>query len=584
MNEDRPVRLNTVSREYNSDVIVEALRELNYQYIPMTPGSSFRGVHDSLVNYLGNERPQMILCLHEEVAISVAHGFTTVTDGACPVLIHDLVGLMNGSMAVYNAFCGQAPVVVLGGGGPISRGTEGRRPIDDLHSAQSQGELIREYVKWVDDPCTLMDTVAGIYRAHQIAVSAPAGPVYLTMDVDMQEGRIAGDYVTPEVADFTPAPPFAADLEQVAAAARLLVDASLPLIIVGGRLVHVPGAPQLLAELAESLGAAVDGSALPSTHPLNVTGTNAVGDADVLLCIDVGDMASTLGTGLGNRPGRTGDRKLIDLSTGDLRLKSWGNAFSAPFRRDVQLLSDPVAGLRALVPAVREIANASVAQTRAAVVRDRVQEVRARQLSHVAEHWDDRPISSGRFTSELWDAVRSTDWLLTSRGGRLWHEGIFEFTDSRQTIASAGGGGGVGYNTGAAVGAALAARDRGQIAIAVVGDGDFFMAHSALWTAVHYHLPLLLVINDNHSFFNDEEHQRRLARLRNRPRENSWIGVHIDEPAVDFASIGRAFGCHAEGPIENPADLHSALHAAVNAVLSGEVALVHVVTEAISDE
>ena len=579
---DRPQDLEKVERRYNSDVLAEVLRDLGFRYVPLTPGSSYRGLHDSIVNHLGNRDPQMILCLHEVVAISIAHGYAKATREVCPVLMHDLVGLMNGSMAVYNAFCDQAPVLIIGGGGPGDRG-ESRRPIDALHSAESQGELVREYVKWVDDPRTLYGTATGILRAHQFALSAPTGPTYVTVDVDVQEEPIPDDYVGPDPRDFAVAPPLAADQDLIDRAVQFLNEASFPVVSAGGRLSLVPEATPLLVELVERLGAAYcesEAVAFPTNHPLNATPDHGViDDCDVVLAVDVVDGSILFGGNRGGSGGKTGDRKLIDLSLGDLHVKSWSNAYSNIYRRDVQLLSDPMVGLKALVEAVRaNPAAESKVTERTARVTERVAKDRASRRAALDEHYDDRPISAGRLTSELWEAVRDTNWLLTSRSGRCWYEGVFEFAGAGQFIGGSGGGG-VGYGPGAAVGAALAARDRGQFPVGIVGDGDFVMANTAIWTAAHHQIPLLLVVNDNRSFGNDEEHQRRMAQLRDRPIVNSGIGVHIDAPAIDFASLARSMGCLGVGPITDPSELSGAFSSAVRAVGAGQVAVVHVVTE-----
>jgi acetolactate synthase-1/2/3 large subunit len=450
-----------------------------------------------------------------------------------------------------------------------------------LHSAESQGELIREYVKWVDDPRTLYGTAAGIMRAHQFATSAPSGPTYVTVDVEVQEQEIPEDYVAPDRREFIAAPPLAADPVRIEQAAQLLSEADFPVVVAGGQLGLVKHATASLVELVELLGAAYyeSGSvAFPTTHPLNATPDHGViEECDVLLMIDVLDGSAILGSGVATTGGKTGERTLIDLSCGDLHIKSWSNAFANTYRRDVQLLSDPLVGLRALVEAVRVLDSSAKATERASSVSARIAETRHKRHAALVEHYEDTPISPGRFTTELWEAVRDSDWLITSRSARLWYEGVFEFAGGGQFIGGSGGGG-VGYGPGASVGAALAARDRGQLPIGIVGDGDFMMANSALWTAVHHHIPLLLIVNDNHSFGNDEEHQRRVARMRGRPEMNAGIGVHIDDPAIDFASLARAMGCHGEGPITHPSELRASLASAVKAVLAGEVAVVHVVT------
>ncbi|MBO0693620.1 MAG: hypothetical protein J2P58_12035 [Acidimicrobiaceae bacterium] len=577
---ERPILIDEASRQFNSDAMADAIRKMGFRYVPLTPGSSFRALHDSIVNYLGNSTPQLILCLDEVVAVSVAHGYSKATEAPCPVLLHDLVGLMNGSMAVYNAYCDHVPLVILGGGGPSDRGS-GRRPIDATHSAETQAELIRNFVKWTDEPTSVYGAMAGIYRATQLAASAPMGPTYVTLDIALQEQGLPAGFQGPDLADFAVAPRLAPDQELVAEALKLINGARLPLIVAGGHLARNAEATPLLVQLLEVTGAAYldeEGSAVPTSHPLNAATDRRIGeDADVMLLVDVKDGSAVLGRGVGAMGGKTGDRKLVELSHGDLGLASWSNVHSNIYRKDIQLLADPLKGLQALLSMASEYITASDAQARRQRIEARLRSSRARLAEQVREHWDDRPISPERFTSELWNAVRDYDCVLASGGGRAWREGIWEFSRGGQFLGGSGGGG-LGYGPGAVVGAALAARDRDQFAVGVLGDGDFLMGNAALWTAAHYGLPALFVINDNHSFGNDEEHQRHVAGNRSRPLANSPIAVHIDDPKVDFSQMARSMGCVGLGPVEDPGRLRDAFDEAVQAVLTGGTVLVHVIT------
>jgi thiamine pyrophosphate-dependent acetolactate synthase large subunit-like protein len=577
---ERPILVDETPRRFNSDAMADAIRKMGFRYIPLTPGSSFRAVHDSIVNYLGNSSPQLILCLDEVVAVSVAHGYSKATAAPCPVLLHDLVGLMNGSMAVYNAYCDNVPLVILGGGGPSDRGM-GRRPIDATHSAETQAELIRDFVKWTDEPTSIYGTMAGIYRATQLATSAPMGPTYVTLDIALQEQELPARLQEPDLADFAVAPNLAPDPELVVEALKLIDGARLPVVVAGGHLARNAAATPLLVRFLEVTGAAyldADGSAVPTSHPLNAaTDRRIVDDADVLLLIDVTDGSGVLGHSAGAMGGKTGSRKLIDLSFGDLGLASWSNVHSNIYRKDVQLLADPLKGLQALVSMASEYITAADVAARRQPIEARLHSSRASLSERVREHWDDRPISPERFTSELWSAVREYDWVLASSGGRAWRDGIWEFSRGGQLLGGSGGGG-LGYGPGAVVGAALAAGDRGQFAVGVLGDGDFVMGNTALWTAAHYGLPALFVINDNHSFGNDEEHQRHVAGNRSRPLTNSGIAVHIDDPSVDFSQMARSMGCVGIGPVEDPGQLRDAFDEAVQAVLTGSTVLVHVIT------
>src|ERR1700674_742760 len=163
--------------QYGSDVVAETLRALALPYIALVPGASFRGLHDSLVNYLGNRDPQMLLCLHEEHAVAIAHGYAKVTGQPLAVGIHSNVGLMHATMAIYNAWCDRVPMLIIGATGPVDAAR--RRPwIDWIHTSTDQGALIRAYSKWDDQPASVEAALNSLARAYSITREAPSAPVY----------------------------------------------------------------------------------------------------------------------------------------------------------------------------------------------------------------------------------------------------------------------------------------------------------------------------------------------------------------------------------------------------------------------
>jgi acetolactate synthase-1/2/3 large subunit len=322
--------------------------------------------------------------------------------------------------------------------------------------------------------------------------------------------------------------------------------------------------------------------AFPTLHPQNLTGDpELLAGADVVLAIDVVDLPALLrpsGRGARDAPADPGVAPaVVDLSSGDLGLRSWSNAFAVPVPRSVQLLADPLLGIGQLTAALRPLVDATAARGRRATLGERADRLRAARRDEIWARWDERRIAPARMVAETWAAVRDTDWLLCLRNTRTWPEGVWEFTGAGQYLGHSGGGG-VGYGPGAFVGGALAARDRGQLGVGIIGDGDLLMAAGALWTAVHYRIPMLVVVNDNSSFYNDEPHQAEMARHRGRPAANSWIGMRIDDPGVAIADLARSYGCWAHGPVEDPDDLAPALAAAVKQALDGAVAVVHVRT------
>jgi thiamine pyrophosphate-dependent acetolactate synthase large subunit-like protein len=460
-----------------------------------------------------------------------------------------------------------------------------RRPVDWIHSATTQAQLVRDYVVWDAEPATPAASVADVVRARQRALSAPQGPAYVSLDAGVQEAALDAPLPLPDLALHAPAPRIAPEPDALARAAELLARAERP-VVVAGRVGLDARATAPLVELVELLGAAYRDDrnvvAFPTAHPQNATGDAALlRDADVVLAVDVVDLPALLDSrGRGARDEQDdvpAAAAVIDLSHGDLGLRSWSNAFAVPVERSVQLLADPLLALSQLLPAVAKRIDARTADARREAVCQRVGLLRARQWAAVEERWEDTPIAPARMVAETWQAVKDIDHLLCLRNTRTWPQGVWKFSGAGTYLGHSGGGG-VGYGPGALVGGALAARDRGQLGVGIVGDGDLLMASAALWTAVHYEIPMLMVVNDNSSFYNDEPHQAEVARHRGRPTENSWIGMRMTDPTIDLAGLARSYGCWATGPITDPAALRPALAEAVAQAQAGAVAVVHVRT------
>jgi len=229
---DRPVPAGVNAAGFGSDVVADALRATDIPYIALNPGASYRGFHDSLVNYLGNERPQMLLCLHEESAIAIAHGYAKVTGKAMAAAVHSNVGLMHGTMAIFNAWCDRMPMVILGATGPVD--SVKRRPwIDWIHTARDQGALVRGYTKWDDQPASPLAAREAVLRANWIANTAPRGPTYVNLDAEMQESKLNEPVAAIDAKRFMPAIDGAAPADRIKSAAELLQGAKHPVILAG---------------------------------------------------------------------------------------------------------------------------------------------------------------------------------------------------------------------------------------------------------------------------------------------------------------------------------------------------------------
>ena len=562
---ERPLPLPSGNALFGSDVVAETLRALEVPYIALNPGASYRGFHDSLVNHLGNVQPQMLLCLHEESAVAIAHGYAKVTRKPMAAAVHSNVGLMHATMAMFNAWCDRMPVLVLGATGPVD--APKRRPwIDWIHTARDQGALVRPYTKWDDQPASAEAARESLLRAYWLARTAPMGPVYVNLDAGMQEAPLADPLPPLDTARFVPDVTSAAPLEQVTRAVAMLRASQHPVILMG-RGSRSDQAWANRVALAETLGARVVtdlkcAAVFPTNHPLHAgppatfpvqEAAQAVASADVILSLDWVDLAGALKAACGTvAPGA----KVINVTLDHQLHNGWSMDHQALPPADLFVAADAdtvVAAMLAQLPAAAAHAEPSPPPE---------PEI---EPGHIAV---------GQMTHALRQAIgpRPASLLHVSLS---WNASLWPFRAPLDYIGSDGGGG-IGGGPGIAVGAALALRGSGRLPVAVCGDGDFLMGATALWTAVHYNIPLLVVVANNRSFFNDELHQERVARMRNRPVENRWIGQRIADPEVDLAQLARAQGALGFGPVTDGADLAATFRQAVEAVMGGAVAVVDV--------
>lgn len=550
---------------YGSDVVAEALRALDVPYIALNPGASFRGLHDSIVNHLANKRPQMLLCLHEEHAVAIAQGWAKVKGTPMAVAVHSNVGLMHATMAVFNAWCDRMPVVMLGATGPVDAAK--RRPwIDWIHTTADQGALIRNYTKWDDQPASAAAARESILRAGMIARTAPHGPVYVNLDAGMQEDQLTDPLPPLDTARFMPLVETAVPAEAVARAAALLKGARRP-VILAGRVGRDPADWKRRVQLAEAIGARVlqdpkGAAAFPTDHTL-FTGfpgnfaahevSQTVAEADVILSLDWNDLAGLLRTACNGVP----KGRVIQASVDYQLHNGWSMDYQALPPVDLMLAatSDMV---------VRQLLGHIEATEPAALTPPPIPEY---VVPSGMIHIDDIALALRHVTKG-----QEVSLLHTSLS---WNPMLWPLRHPLDFLGGDGGGG-VGAGPGISVGAALALRGSGRLPIAVCGDGDFLMGVTSLWTAVHYRIPLMIVVANNQSFYNDELHQERVAQIRNRPPENKWIGQKMIDPGIDMAMMARAQGAVGIGPIEKGADLMPALRQAVKELQAGKVVVVDV--------
>ena len=550
---------------WGSDAVAAILRALEIPYLALNPGASYRGLHDSIVNYLGNTRPQMLLCLHEESAVAIAQGYAKASDRMMGAVVHSNVGLMHASMAIFNAWCDRMPMLILGATGPWDAAK--RRPwIDWIHTASDQGALVRDYTKWDNQPASVPAAYEAILRAAQIANTAPRGPTYINLDAGLQEARIGALPPLPDAGRYRAPDPVLPAPHLVEAAAKLLSGAKHPVILAGRVSRSEAGWKQRVA-LAEKLQARVFtdiklGAAFPTDHPLHAAppatfpspdAAKLLRDADVVLSLDWIDLAGVLKHAWGTEPVGA---KIIRVSPDAHVHRGWSMDYQGLPAADVYMMCEPDAVVPLLLEAVK--ARPAAVVTKPAPLPDSASDV----------------VSIRTLADALNEATKGLDVCLT-RLPLGWNGAYRHFRHPLDYIGSEGGGG-VGAGPGITVGAALALKGSGRLPVAIMGDGDFLMSNTALWTATHYGIPCLILIANNRSFFNDELHQERVAKERSRPVENRWIGQRISGPDIDLAMMARAQGAEGIGPVTKVAELRSAIEKGIRAAQGGAVCVIDV--------
>lgn len=561
---DTPLPARESEEHWGSDAIAATLRTLDIPYIALNPGASYRGLHDSLVNHLGNRDPQMLLCLHDEHAVHIAQGYWKASERLMAAALHSNVGLLHAAMPVFDAWCDRTPVLILGATGPWDAAK--RRPwIDWIHTASDQGALVRNFTKWDNQPGSVAAAMEALLRAAQLAQTAPRGPVYVNLDISIQEEKIGALPAMPDVARYgAPQSPQPAP-ELMAEAARLLSNAKNPVLLAGRCSRRIEDWNARVA-FAEKLNMRVLthiklAAAFPTDHPLHAAppanrlspeARKLIAEADVILSLDWLDLAGALRQSFGAKPVTA---KVIQVSCDAHSHRGWSMDYQALPPVDVYMMCEPDAAVPLLTAAVTARSTPAPAPAPVSAPAPSKDSLTLAGLAHA-----------------LNAATQGVD-VCIARLPLGWHGGYRHFRHPLDYIGFDGGGG-VGAGPGLTVGAALAMKDSGRLTVGLIGDGDFLMGNTALWTATHYRIPCLMVICNNRSYFNDERHQERVAVARGRPPENRWIGQRIADPDIDIAAMARAQGAEAIGPVNSVDELRQALARGVATVRAGGVCVI----------
>ena len=572
-----------------SDFMVDVFKSLGFDYLFAMPGGSFGGLHESIINYGGNDKPEFITCMHEESSVAMNNGYAKIEGKPALVMAHGTVGLQHATINIYEAWCDRVPAYVV-----LGNSADAARRFGDVgwvHSVQDTCSIIRDYTKWDDAPASLTHFAESAVRAYKIATTPPYGPVALVADEELQAGTVQPN-ANLRVPKLSKAAPPQGDAAAVAEAAKLLVAAENP-VIVASRAVHSPEGFRLMVELAETLQAAVVDQHrrlnFPTHHPLNqtlranpagkpITG-QPINEADVILALESGDLFTTVR----QARARNNPAKVISISAGDLFIKSNYQDFMRYSETDITMAADVEATLPALIEACRKLITADrrrAMDARGAKLTDLGHQARERHRADAAYGWDASPISTARLSAELGAQLKNEDWSLVTESFwiREWPLRLWNF-DKHYRYIGGSGAEAVGYIAGMALGAAIANKKYGRLSVAIQPDGDLMVAPGTLWTAAHHSIPLLYIMHNNRAYHQEVMGIQSMANRRGRGVDRIHIGTKIDSPNIDYAKVAQGMGVEAEGPITEPRDLAAAIRRGIQVVKSGRPYLIDTVTQ-----
>lgn len=561
----RPTASDRVIRNPGSDHMVDVLKSLNLEYCAFNPGSSFEGLHESLINYGKNRMPEILTCLHEESSVAMGHGYAKIEGKPILALLHGTIGVQHAAMAVYNAYGDRVPVIMIAGVGDTAV---------PAHTAIDLAVTVRDYVKWDAQPRNIRQFAATMQRAYAQAMTPPMAPVLVTVQADLQMEPAPPGLTIPSF--HMPEPP-SADIGSVREIAKALVTAENPRIN-AGTMARTQEGIEMLVELAEMLQCSVNGVGnrinFPSRHPL---AGNGEGQPDVVLNLDSGGGRGGFGGGGGNRA------KTYTISSAELLATHNFNVNGNPPRGDLVVLADSQASLPLLIEEVRKLITPDMRNRFA----DRG---RKHQAANIADRqalieragygWDASPLSIARIVAELWPLVKNEDYSYVSPQGFAgnWANRLWDMNKTYHYIGGQGAGA-MGYGAPASVGAALANRKHGRISINLQTDGDMNYAPGVLWTAVHHKIPLLSIMLNNRAYHQEVMFIEQMCSERDRGTGNAKIGTTIEDPDINYAKMAEAYGMYSEGPITDPKDLQAALRRGIDRVKRGEPVMIDTRTQ-----
>ena len=579
-------------KKYGSDLIVDLLKNSGIEYVSCNPGSSIRGIHDSIIHG-GNSSPELITCCHEMISVAIAQGYAKAKQKPMAVLVHNVVGLLNSSMGIYNAWCDRTPVIIIGGTGPMDASQ--RRPwIDWIHTALIQGNAVRDFVKWDDQPYAIEAVPDSYIRAYKLAMTDRCGPVYLCYDISIQEDEVKRHIEIPEPDDFElPCPPHG-DPDALASLGKALCRSKRP-VIIADQTGRDPGAVESLVSLSELLSIPVIDKGhrfnFPTKHPHYYTGNTRelLEKADLVLALDVIDLYGAISSsGVMDdtfpMPAIPNDCKLYHITMEDLFASSWSTDHQRLCKTFKTIIASTSSSLKTLTRLCREKVDTGprdYREDRQNTLLGQKKENEKQWHSHTEDSFNNSPVAVLNAIHMIWNIIRHEDWVLCNGGTfRHWITRIWSVEHSGQYMGHSGGVG-LGYGLGASIGTALAYRGENKLLIDIQPDGDMLYTPSALWTIAHYHLPLLIIVFNNRSYFNSRHHADKISNYRRRAVDGDQldIGTSLNHPAINFSQLAKSFGIYAERVVDNLNDFRDTLNRSIEQVKKGKPALIDLFIE-----
>ena len=575
-----PVAARLITRPA-SDLMVQVIKDLGMEYVAANPGSSFEGIQESFINYGNppNTNPEFITALHEESAVTMAHGYAKAQGKPMVALLHGTIGIQHAAMSIYQAYYDKVPMVMLAGNDA---------DFIPAHTAHDMAGMVRSFTKWDAEPKTVEEALVAIQRAYNEAITPPMAPTLVVLSSEVQKE----DVPNLKIPAYKPPTFVTVDGTRAREIAKGLLDAQNPRINVGR--LRTPEGVKRAVELAELVGASTSTAAtngpmsFPQGHPL--CGPGADTNYDYALGLEAaGAQASITGPTLAGVAAMR-DKDHIDfggISTTNPGRNGRGGGRGNANAAAPAIEADAEASLPLIIEEVKRQMTSdqkSRIQDRAAKIARANHEARVDALEKAVEAkragWNGSPICTARIYAELWPMIMNEDWCLSSpsnfSGGhntQLWvHNKPYSYLGGQ-------GAGGMGYGAPASVGAALAARGRDRIVINIQTDGDLNYAPGVLWTAVHHKLPMLTVMHNNRAWHQEYMFVEYMAGVRGRGEDRAHIGNTLRDPFIDYTKMAAGYGMAGEGPISDPTKLQAALKRGVAAVKRGEPYMIDVITQ-----